>query len=115
MDSVPASGQVVTVRSAEGIELELPIAGPAPRMAAYMIDLVLVVVTLLVLMIMFALAAPVGAWLSDHLAGFRGRVLQNGDEAMALLAPVLIALIVALYFGEFVYFSLWELATRGLT
>jgi uncharacterized RDD family membrane protein YckC len=114
MDSLPASGQVVTVRSAEGVELELPIAGPAPRMAAYMIDLVLVVGMLVLVVILFALAQPVAAWFGDHLARFRGSSLQDDEKTLAL-APVMVAFVVALYFGEFVYFSAWELATRGLT
>ena len=114
MDSLPAFDQVVTVRSAEGVELELPIAGPAPRMAAYMIDLVLVLGFLLVLVILLALAQPIGAWLGEQFAGLRGNALQDEDSALAL-APLLVALTVALYFGEFVYFTAWELATRGLT
>lgn len=115
MDSLPASGQVVTVRSAEGVELELPIAGPATRMAAYMIDLVLVLGTLLVLVMLFALAKPLGAWFSDHVAGLHGRALEDDERVMAALAPLLVALMIAVFFGEFVYFSVWELATRGLT
>jgi uncharacterized RDD family membrane protein YckC len=115
MHSVPASSQVVTVRSAEGVELELPIAGPAPRMAAYMIDVVLVIGMLLVLMLLTALAAPIGAWISDHADGFGRDAFHGDNNAMASLAPLLVALTVAIYFGEFVYFSVWELATRGLT
>ena len=114
MDSLPASDQVVTVRSAEGVELELPIAGPAPRMAAYMIDVVLVVGMLIVILVLTALSPPISAWFGERLADLKPGKLR-GEESYAALAPLMVALTVALYFGEFVYFSAWELATRGLT
>jgi uncharacterized RDD family membrane protein YckC len=84
-------------------------------MAAYTIDLLLVLGTLVVFVILFALAKPVASWFGEHLAGLSGRALESDDQALAALAPLIVALIVAVYFGEFVYFSLWELATRGLT
>lgn len=114
MDSVPASRQTVTVRSAEGVELELPIAGPAPRMAAYMIDVVLVLGMLIAILILTALSKPIAGWIAERFADLRPGKLRD-DDGYAALAPLMVALTVGLYFGEFVYFSAWELATRGLT
>jgi hypothetical protein len=66
----------VTIRSPEGVELSLPIAGPAPRMAAYAIDLLLVWVVMIGLVFLFALTLPVGGWLEKWFDRFGDRAPQ---------------------------------------
>jgi uncharacterized RDD family membrane protein YckC len=115
MYSVPAPSDVVTVRSPEGVELELPIAGPAPRIAAYSIDLALILVMLVAVLVTFALAQPAASWFAERFASWRTRAAAGDSKSMAIMAPLLLAFVLATYFGELVYFSLWEIATRGLT
>jgi uncharacterized RDD family membrane protein YckC len=105
----------VIVRSPEGVELELPIAGPAPRIAAYALDLVLVAVMLFGILLLFALAEPLVSWAGDRFAEWGARLGRGDQNPYAALAPLLLLLLVALTFGEFLYFSLWEAATRGVT
>jgi len=106
----------VTVRSPEGVELSLPIAGPAPRMAAYAIDLVLVWVVMVVLIFLFALTLPVSGWIEKWLERYRDTAPQAGSEdAMLVLLPLVIVLILLQYFSELLYFGLWETASRGRT
>lgn len=106
----------VTVRSPEGVELALPIAGPAPRIAAYAIDLVLVWIVMALLLFLFALALPAGAWFGKWVATWQERASHaSGDDAMLVLLPFLILIVVLQYFSELLYFGLWETATRGRT
>jgi uncharacterized RDD family membrane protein YckC len=104
----------VTVRSPEGVELSLPIAGPAPRMAAYAIDLLLVWLVMVGLVFLFALTLPVGGWIEQWLERYRDSPPQAGSQdAMLMLLPFVIVLILMQYFSELLYFGLWEIASRG--
>jgi uncharacterized RDD family membrane protein YckC len=105
-----------TMRSPEGVELELPIATPAPRMAAYAIDLMAVGLLVLTLFVLLALGTPAADWIveqTDRWSESTGR--GDTGEAMAALLPVMIVVMLVSYFGEVLYFGLWETATRGLT
>jgi uncharacterized RDD family membrane protein YckC len=106
----------ITVRSPEGVELSLPIAGPAPRMAAYAIDLVLVWLVMFGLIFLFALTLPVSGWIEKWLVRYRDSAPQAGSEdALLMLLPFVLVLIVLQYFSELLYFGLWETASRGRT
>jgi uncharacterized RDD family membrane protein YckC len=106
----------VIVRSPEGVELSLPIAGPAPRMAAYALDGVLVVVVMIGLFFLLTLALPAATWFGDWLHKLGERMGRGDrDDAFLALVPLLLLLLVLVYFSELLYFGLWELATRGRT
>ena len=47
--------------SPEGVHLDLPVAGPAPRMFAYAIDFAVMVLLIVFLMIALFSALPIGA------------------------------------------------------
>ena len=107
--------------SPEGVRLELPIAGPAPRMFAYGIDLC-IIVALFVLMI-FALLAilPIGAsvdkWMHDVFHEASRQVAERGKghtESFGALGGVVLALFVlAQFIIETGYFIFWEMVTNG--
>ena len=107
--------------SPEGVRLELPIAGPAPRMFAYGIDLS-VIVALFVFMI-FALIAilPIGAsvdkWMHQvfHEAARQVAERNKGHQMeFGTLGGVVIALFVlAQFIIETGYFIFWEMVTNG--
>jgi uncharacterized RDD family membrane protein YckC len=106
----------VTVRSPEGVELSLPIAGPTPRMAAYAIDLVLVWVVMAGLLFLMVLTLPLGGWLERWFERFGKQAPQPGSEdALLMMLPFFILIIVLQYFSELLYFGLWEAVSRGRT
>lgn len=109
MSSVAPDPSRVTVTSPEGVELELLVASPSLRMAAYTIDLVLLSVGIIGLFFMLALG-----WAGQQL-GEAGEAFTRGDQgaANAALAPILGLVTVFLYFSEIVYFSVWELLSGG--
>src|SRR5687767_595636 len=61
------AGDAATMRSPEGVELELPIATPAPRIAAYAIDGALVAGIALTLFVLFLIGSPQAEWLFDRM------------------------------------------------
>jgi uncharacterized RDD family membrane protein YckC len=107
--------------SPEGVRLELPIAGPAPRMFAYGIDLC-IIIALFTFMI-FALIAilPIGTsvdkWMHDvfHEASRQVAEQNKGHTAsFGALGGLLIALFVlAQFIVETGYFIFWEMVTNG--
>ena len=101
-----------TVRSAEGVELHMPIAGPTLRMAAYAIDAFLVWCALfLVLLLLFLLAPTFAAWARALLPTVRPGDIQSHPQTWFL--PFLIVFVVLGYFGELLYFLFWETVTGG--
>jgi len=107
--------------SPEGVRLELPIAGPAPRMFAYGIDLCIIVA--LIIFMVFALIAtlPIGTsvdkWMHDvfHEASRQVAEQNKGHAAsFGALGGLLIALFVlAQFIVETGYFIFWEMVTNG--
>ena len=107
--------------SPEGVRLELPIAGPAPRMFAYGIDLG-IIVTLIIFMVLALLATlPIGAhldkWMHEvfHEASRQVAERNKGHTpSFGALGGLLLALFVL---GQFVietgYFIFWEMVTNG--
>jgi uncharacterized RDD family membrane protein YckC len=107
--------------SPEGVRLELPIAGPAPRMFAYGIDL-LIIVALLVFMVLALIAIlPIGAtvdkWMHEvfHEASRQVAERNKGHQVQfGALGGLLIALFVlAQFIVETGYFIFWEMVTNG--
>jgi uncharacterized RDD family membrane protein YckC len=107
--------------SPEGVRLELPIAGPAPRIFAYGIDMA-IVFTLIILMIIALVAIlPIGAsidqWMRHafHEASREVTEHNKGQPAdFGAFAGVLIALFVLGQFAvETGYFIFWEMVTNG--
>ena len=110
-----ASHDEVTIRSPEGVELTLPIAGPTPRMAAYAIDLLLVWAVMFGLLMLLTLVLPLAGWLEQWTERY-GRTAQPGNEdALLMLLPFILLLIVAQYFSELLYFGVSEAVSRGRT
>jgi uncharacterized RDD family membrane protein YckC len=100
------------VRTAEGVELHMPIAGPAPRMLAYAIDALLLWFCLFVFFVLlFLLMPPLARWASELIPDWRGEELERHPER-ALLPFVLLFMIIS-YFGELLYFVFWEAVTGG--
>jgi len=107
--------------SPEGVRLELPVAGPAPRMFAYGIDM-MIVFTVIVLMILGLIATlPVGASLDQWMRhafheASRHVAERNSDQPgnFGAFAALLVALFVLAQFTvETGYFILWEMVTNG--
>jgi uncharacterized RDD family membrane protein YckC len=100
------------VRSAEGVELHMPIAGPSPRMLAYAIDACLVwFVLFVVLLAAFVLVPALATWARDLLPDLRPEDVQNHPQTWFL--PFLIVVVILGYFGELLYFMFWETVTGG--
>jgi uncharacterized RDD family membrane protein YckC len=104
------------MRSPEGVELVLPVATPAPRIAAYAIDFLLVAVVAIGAFVLLLLGTPLAEWLNERFQRWAEET-QTGDQnaALAALAPLFVLMLVAFTFGEVLYFGLWEALTRGLT
>lgn len=107
--------------SPEGVRLELPIAGPAPRIFAYWIDLC-VIVGLFISMIAVLLATlPIGDAVDKlmhqvfHEAARQVSERNKGHNAsFGALTGLLLALFVLSQFVvEFGYFIFWEMVTNG--
>ncbi len=98
------------VRSAEGVELHLPVASPAPRMLAYAIDATLVWVVIGALAVAVIIALPfVLDWLRAHLPSLEHAPVRGE----AILLPYLILIVLLGYFGELIYFVLAETVSGG--
>jgi len=105
--------------SPEGVHLDLPVAGPAPRMFAYAIDLAVIVLLLVFLMIALFSALPIGAWIdrwfgaafhqTAHTANRGNHNNTSGSAAGLFIAIFLLAQFVV----ETGYFIFWEMVTNG--
>ncbi len=110
--------------SPEGVRLDFAVAGPAPRIFAYAIDFVIVMVLLALLFIFVITSLPIGRavgqaigrWLTTH-----GHQLQrearaahpNGRTIGAVEGVMLAAVMLAQFVVEFGYFTFWEMVTNG--
>jgi len=107
--------------SPEGVRLELPIAGPAPRMFAYGIDLVIILVLIISMIMALIAILPIGTSIDQwahhvfHEAA-RQATGRNKEHPMdfGALGGVLVALFVLGQFAvETGYFIFWEMVTNG--
>jgi len=105
--------------SPEGVHLDLPVAGPAPRMFAYAIDFAVIVLLLVFLMIALFSALPIGAWFDRWFgAAFhqaartanRGNPNNSSGSAAGLLIAIFL---LAQFVVETGYFIFWEMVTNG--
>jgi uncharacterized RDD family membrane protein YckC len=100
------------VRTAEGVELRMPIAGPAPRMLAYAIDWCLLWVAIMLFFITVLLLVPtVADWAGNLIPSWTATNLPREPERALL--PFIIVFIIVEYFGELLYFVFWETVTGG--
>ena len=107
--------------SPEGVRLELPIAGPAPRMFAYGIDLGIIVGLLIFMVLALIATLPIGVtvdkWMHDvfHEASRQVAERNKGHPLeFGALGGLLIALFVlAQFIVETGYFIFWEMLTNG--
>jgi uncharacterized RDD family membrane protein YckC len=101
-----------TVRSAEGVELHMPLAGPAPRMLAYGIDWFVLWFGLFALFLLLLLVVPaLTGWLRDQLPTFDAQYIQKNPRTWLL--PFMIFFVIVGYFGELLYFLFWETVSGG--
>lgn len=104
------------MRSPEGVEFALPIATPAPRIAAYVIDFALVACVVTAAVVLLLLATPLAQFVLEQLEEMRETIGEGGEQAvLAAMAPLLIAMLIAFVFGEILYFGTWEALARGIT
>lgn len=106
--------------SPEGVRLELPVAGPAPRMLAYGIDMIFIAILLLLLFLALVTSLPIGKvvekWFSST---FRHamRDVRAGNGGTPEIDPVfgmILALFILVQFAvETGYFIFWEMVANG--
>jgi len=105
--------------SPEGVQLDLPIAGPAPRMLAYAIDFVIIISLMVLLAIILFTVLPISAWLDRWLSSlFResagAATSKHLSQSLGRSAGVFIAIFVLAQFViETGYFIFWEMMTNG--
>jgi uncharacterized RDD family membrane protein YckC len=107
--------------SPEGVRLELPIAGPAPRMFAYGIDLCVIIAVFVFMIVVLMTILPIGTsvekWMHDVFHEASRQVAErNKGHAVSFgaLGGVVIALFVlAQFVVETGYFIFWEMVTNG--
>ncbi len=101
--------------------MELPVAGPAPRMFAYGIDLVIIITVFILMFVVLVATLPIGdtvdKWMHQifHEAARQVSERNQGHTAsFGALSGLLIALFVlAQFVVEFGYFIFWEMVTNG--
>jgi uncharacterized RDD family membrane protein YckC len=107
----PTVEDAPTVRSAEGVELHMPLAGPTARMLAYAIDASAVWLMLGLGILLLVLMSPVlERWAREALPHVNRETLQHPNATLAAMAIILTLLG---YFGELLYFTGFELVTGG--
>jgi uncharacterized RDD family membrane protein YckC len=107
--------------SPEGVRLELPIAGPAPRMFAYGIDLCVIIAVFAFMILALLAILPIGTsvdqWM-HHVFHEASRQVAERNKgrppSFGALGGVVIALFVlAQFIVETGYFIFWEMVTNG--
>jgi uncharacterized RDD family membrane protein YckC len=106
------------VFSPDGVHLELPISGPAPRIFAYAIDFVIILFLIVLVAAILFTILPFGTWLeqwlSSHFAGSPPAATAHVRKSEGVALGVLIALfVIAQFVIETGYFIFWEMVTNG--
>ena len=113
-------GLVHSFLSPEAVRLDLPISGPVPRMLAYGIDLVIMIVVTIFLFVILTTSTTIGAallhwvkgWLRDALQQSRIAVKQHQSENP--LGGLAVAIVLVTEFAvSTCYFIFWEMVTGG--
>jgi uncharacterized RDD family membrane protein YckC len=107
--------------SPEGVRLELPIAGPAPRMFAYGVDFFIIAAVFIFMAIVLITTLPidnaVDGWMSRAFHEASRQVAQQkkgGPADFGVIGGVVVALFVlAQFIIETGYFIFWEMVTNG--
>jgi uncharacterized RDD family membrane protein YckC len=106
--------------SPEGVQLDLAVAGPAPRIFAYAIDWIIITLLLVLLFVFVVAGLPIGhaieRWLAAHL-GELSRTARSAHPNPQLIGKIEGAMIAAVMLAQFVvefgYFTFWEMVTNG--
>jgi uncharacterized RDD family membrane protein YckC len=101
--------------SPEGVRLDLDIAGPSPRMMAYGIDLLIIVVLVIALLVTLPAGHALFAWFASLLSRIfpsvqDGKVKAGSAEAGEVFAAIFLLIQFAIETG---YFIFWEIVTGG--
>lgn len=107
---------VFTMRSPEGVALELPICGPGSRILAYAVDYAFILLTGAVVATALLLSLPLLDDLSSWMERLNHQIEENPNDnraIIALLIPMFIAVALILTFGELLYFTFWEIVSGG--
>jgi uncharacterized RDD family membrane protein YckC len=105
--------------SPEGVHLDLPIAGPAPRMVAYLIDFAAMIVLFILLGIVMFTLLPIGAsldrWLKAvfHQNGGAPTTAKAKQSAGVAVGLVIAIVVIVQFVIETGYFIFWEMVTNG--
>ncbi len=106
--------------SPEGVRLDLPVSGPAPRMFAYLIDAVLIYLLLIVLFIALFASSPIGHYIDKWFAAAFHQAMQNAHAGKrtprsvgAFEGLIFAVYLLAQYSVETGYFIFWEMVTNG--
>jgi uncharacterized RDD family membrane protein YckC len=106
--------------SPEGVRLDLAIAGPAPRIIAYSLDLLIIVLLLIALFVTLFASLPLGKVLEKYLSSLFSQTqssLRPGNTNRELpfrFDAAVIAIFLLMQFAvEGGYFTFWEMVTGG--
>ena len=103
--------------SPEGVHLDLPVAGPAPRMFAYAIDFAVIVLLIVFLMIALFSALPIGAWFDRWFSAAFHQAARTANRANNTSGSAVGLFIAIFLLAQFVvetgYFIFWEMVTNG--
>ena len=104
------------VRSPDQVLLELPIAGPSSRMAAYALDALLVAIVALLLFLLLMFTGALMSWGEQIVSGIEELETQASsgpDAQLFVLSTLLVVWMVLALFSEILYFVFWEFCTGG--
>ncbi len=107
----------LTLHSPEGVSLELPLCGPGARMLAYSIDyMLLLVLGTLISVLALGLSMPLLDQFGDWFESVPEQLAEDPNDRgaiNAILLPILVIAFLCFFLGEFLYFTIWEVATGG--
>jgi len=105
----------VSVISPEGVVLEMPIAGPGPRILAYGVDMILsFVLGFLLLVLILTVAPTLPVLLKPILKPFDSIEAETDPDAVALaLLPLFFLFVLFLAMSEVIYFTFFDFVTGG--
>ena len=102
--------------SPEGVRLELAIAGPAPRMIAYAIDLAIMALLVIFLLMTLPIGSALNKWFVTLFHRAAGSVRPGNPKGQldVQVGGVVIAIFLLAQFAiETGYFIFWEMLTTG--
>jgi uncharacterized RDD family membrane protein YckC len=103
--------------SPEGVRLDLAIAGPAPRMIAYGIDLLIIIVLVIFLFLTLPIGSALGRWFASLIHNAADNIRKSDPSTgtpVQIVSGVVVAIILLAQFAiESGYFIFWEMLTGG--